>query len=100
MFYLGCAVWAFRDWVGDFYPAGAKAGDFLQLYGKRLTAVEGNTTFYSIPDAATVDRWADQTPETFHFCPKIPRIYSHSGALLPHLKDTLTFLKTLQRLGP
>ncbi|MBE7380048.1 MAG: DUF72 domain-containing protein [Leptolyngbya sp. SIO1E4] len=100
MFYLGCAVWAFRDWVGDFYPVGAKSGDFLQLYGERLTAVEGNTTFYSIPDAATVDRWATQTPETFRFCPKIPRIYSHNGALVPHLKDAVMFLKTLQQLGP
>jgi uncharacterized protein YecE (DUF72 family) len=100
MFYLGCAVWAFRDWVGEFYPTGAKPGDFLRLYGERFTAVEGNTTFYSIPDAATVDRWAEQTPDTFRFCPKIPRQYSHSGALLPHLPEMLAFVRTLQRLGP
>ncbi len=100
MLYLGCAVWAFREWVGDFYPAGAKASDFLRLYGERLTAVEGNTTFYSIPDAATVDRWAAQTPATFRFCPKIPRLYSHSGALMPHFTATIAFLRTLQRLGP
>lgn len=100
MFYLGCAVWAFKDWVGDFYPAGAKARDFLRLYSDRLTAVEGNTTFYSIPDVTTVARWADQTPETFRFCPKLPRLYSHSGQLMPHLDDALAFLHTLQRLGP
>ena len=100
MFYLGCAVWAFKDWVGDFYPKGAKSGDFLRLYGDRLTTVEGNTTFYSIPDAATVDRWAEQTPETFRFCPKLPRLYSHSGELMPHLQDSLAFLQTMQRLGP
>lgn len=99
MFYLGCAVWAFKDWVGDFYPTRARSGDFLRLYGDRLTTVEGNTTFYSIPDAATVDRWADQTPETFRFCPKIPRLYSHSGELMPHFTNTLAFLETLQRLG-
>lgn len=100
MFYLGCAVWAFKDWVGDFYPQGARPGDFLRLYGDRFTTVEGNTTFYSIPDDATVDRWAAQTPDTFHFCPKIPRLYSHSGALMPHFDPTQAFLKTLQRLGP
>ncbi|MGD1931416.1 MAG: DUF72 domain-containing protein [Leptolyngbyaceae cyanobacterium] len=100
MLYLGCAVWAFKDWVGDFYPAGARPADFLRLYGDRLTTVEGNTTFYSIPDAATVDRWAAQTPETFRFCPKVPRLYSHSGELMPHLPQTLDFLATLQRLGP
>ena len=100
MFYLGCAVWAFKDWVGDFYPSGARAGDFLRLYGDRFTTVEGNTTFYSIPDTTTVDRWAEQTPETFRFCPKIPRVYSHSGPLMPHFTNALAFLKTMQRLGP
>ncbi|MEM1281234.1 MAG: DUF72 domain-containing protein, partial [Cyanobacteria bacterium P01_H01_bin.152] len=100
MFYLGCAVWAFKAWVGDFYPAGARSGDFLPLYGDRFTTVEGNTTFYSIPDNTTVDRWAAQTPDTFRFCPKIPRLYSHSGALMPHFDHALAFLKTLQRLGP
>ena len=100
VFYLGCAVWAFKDWVGDFYPPGAGAGQFLQLYGQRFTAVEGNTTFYSVPNAATVDRWTTQTPDTFRFCPKIPRIYSHTGELLPHLPAALTFLKTMRRLGP
>lgn len=100
MFYLGCAVWGYQDWVGQFYPAGAAAGKFLQLYGERLTAVEGNTTFYSLPTAATIDRWAEQTPETFRFCPKLPRLYSHSGALMPHLQDAQRFLHSLQRLGP
>lgn len=100
MFHLGCAVWAYRDWVGPFYPPRARADDFLRLYGERLTAVEGNTTFYSIPDAQTVDRWAAQTPETFRFCPKVPRIYSHSGPLMPYLQSAIAFLRTLQRLGP
>ena len=44
-YFTGCAVWAFKDWVGEFYPRGSKAGDFLRLYGDRMTAVEGNTTF-------------------------------------------------------
>lgn len=104
MFYLGCAVWAFKEWVGDFYPRGSKASDFLRLYSDRLTTVEGNTTFYSIPDTATVERWAAQTPTTFRFCPKIPRLYSHSGELMPHLSESLAFLKIMQhletRLGP
>ncbi|MGA1475539.1 MAG: DUF72 domain-containing protein, partial [Prochlorothrix sp.] len=62
MFYLGCAVWAYRPWVGEFYPPQSQSRDFLSLYGDRLTAVEGNTTFYSVPDAGTVQRWVEQTP--------------------------------------
>ncbi len=99
MFYLGCAVWAFKDWVGDFYPAGSRPRDFLRLYSDRFTTVEGNTTFYSIPDGPTVQRWAAQTPDTFRFCPKIPRLYSHDGLLMPHLAGALAFLETMQHLG-
>ncbi|MGB3136294.1 MAG: DUF72 domain-containing protein [Nodosilinea sp.] len=97
-------MWAFKDWVGDFYPKGSKAGDFLRLYGDRLTAVEGNTTFYSMPDAKTIDRWAATMPTGFRFCPKLPRAFSHQGKLVPFVSESHQFLQTIvplgERLGP
>ena len=98
-FYLGCAVWAFRGWLGNFYPRGNRAGDFLELYGDRFTAVEGNTTFYSVPDEATVLRWRDSVPCGFQFCPKLPRTISHQGALLPRVEEALAFLDRMTHLG-
>jgi len=98
-FYLGCAVWAYRAWLGGFYPKGSKAGDFLRLYGDRLTAVEGNTTFYSIPGPEMVSRWASETPESFRFCLKLPRLYSHDGLLVPHVQDSRAFLERMAPLG-
>ncbi|MEM8503383.1 MAG: hypothetical protein AAF716_09550, partial [Cyanobacteria bacterium P01_D01_bin.1] len=44
-FRMGCAVWAFKDWVGSFYPPKSQPANFLKLYGERMRAVEGNTTF-------------------------------------------------------
>jgi len=99
-FYLGCAVWAYRAWLGGFYPKGSKSGDFLRLYGDRLTAVEGNTTFYSIPGPEMVSRWASETPESFRFCLKLPRLYSHDGLLVPHIQDSRAFLERMAPLGP
>jgi uncharacterized protein YecE (DUF72 family) len=61
-FAIGCAIWAYKGWVGDLFPAGSHAADFLKLYGQRFLTVEGNTTFYSIPDPATIQRWVDETP--------------------------------------
>jgi hypothetical protein len=46
-FYIGCAVWGYKDWIGELFPPGSKSGDFLSLYSRRLTTVEGNTTFYA-----------------------------------------------------
>ncbi len=54
-FHLGCAVWSYPDWVGPFYPEGTKSGDMLALYGQRLRAVEGNTTFYATPAPETLE---------------------------------------------
>ena len=56
--YIGCAVWGYKDWIGDLFPKGSKNADFLSLYSRRLTTVEGNTTFYAIPKPEVVQRWA------------------------------------------
>ncbi|NEQ98762.1 MAG: DUF72 domain-containing protein [Cyanothece sp. SIO2G6] len=103
-FAMGCAIWAYQPWVGEFYPAGSRAKDFLALYGDRFTAVEGNTTFYSVPSAATIKRWAHDTSPSFKFCLKLPKTVTHDGALVPKLPTALTFLQRVQplesRLGP
>lgn len=99
-FLLGCAVWAYKDWVGDLFPRGSRASDFLRLYSERLTAVEGNTTFYSVPGADMVKRWATETPEDFQFCLKLPKAVSHQGAIAPFASEAIAFLEQMRPLGP
>jgi uncharacterized protein YecE (DUF72 family) len=103
-FLLGCAVWAYKGWVGDFYPANSRQADFLRLYSQRLTTVEVNATFYAVPQKETVRRWAAETPPGFAFCPKLPRELTHRGLLQPSIPGTLQFLELMQefgdRLGP
>jgi uncharacterized protein YecE (DUF72 family) len=103
-FYLGLAIWGYKGWLGELFPAGSRSGDFLSLYGRRFDCVEGNTMFYAIPTAETVTRWADQTPPDFRFCPKLPQIVTHQGRLRPQLKPALDFLDRMRgfgdRLGP
>jgi uncharacterized protein YecE (DUF72 family) len=98
-FWLGCAIWAYKDWVGELFPPGSRSTDFLSLYSRRFTAVEGNTTFYSIPDAKTISRWAKTAPPGFKFCPKLPRELTHQGLLTPNIPDTIAFLEHMQGLG-
>jgi uncharacterized protein YecE (DUF72 family) len=101
-FYIGCAVWAYREWIGDLYPSGSRARDFLSLYSRRMTTVEGNTTFYSTPNAATVQRWHDETPTGFQFCPKLPRYITHpksDSRIAPQLEQAIAFLRLMQGLG-
>jgi uncharacterized protein YecE (DUF72 family) len=98
-FFLGCAVWAYKGWLGDFFPTGSRATDFLRLYSQRLTAVEINATFYGVPSRDTVARWAEETPPGFQFCPKLPRDLTHKGLLQPSIPHALSFGKLMQTLG-
>ncbi|MGF1492884.1 MAG: DUF72 domain-containing protein [Microcoleaceae cyanobacterium] len=99
-FLLGCAVWAYKDWVGEFYPPGSRASDFLKLYSNRLYTVEGNSTFYSTPNAETLLRWVAQTPPEFRFCLKVPQAITHKGLLQPKISQVLEFLENMQVLNP
>ncbi|MDJ0588874.1 MAG: DUF72 domain-containing protein [Pleurocapsa sp. MO_226.B13] len=98
-FYLGCAVWSFKDWVGNLYPPKSKTSDFLNLYSRRFTTVEGNTTFYAIPSKATIQKWLSQTPTGFKFCPKLNRRITHQGLLSPRTNEALSFLERMSDLG-
>jgi uncharacterized protein YecE (DUF72 family) len=98
-FYLGCAVWSYKGWIGTFYPPKSKAKDFLRLYSQRLSTVEGNTTFYAVPEAKTVEKWTEETPANFKFCLKFPREISHNGLLMPSLEKAIAFLERINLLG-
>jgi uncharacterized protein YecE (DUF72 family) len=103
-FHIGCAVWAYKDWLGELFPPGSKSADFLALYSRRLTTVEGNTTFYATPKPEVVARWATETPEGFRFCLKLPREISHEGPLAAQIETTRAFVERMaglgERLGP
>jgi hypothetical protein len=45
-FFVGCAKWGRKDWVGKIYPSGTKEADFLSLYAKYFNCIELNATFY------------------------------------------------------
>ena len=102
--YLGCPIWSFKGWVGNFYPKGTKSTDFLHEYARRLTTIEGNTTFYAVPAPRTIEAWIEQTPETFRFCPKIPKAISHNGKLIDTIERANEFVNVMRplaaRLGP
>ncbi|BCX06011.1 MAG: hypothetical protein KatS3mg053_3949 [Candidatus Roseilinea sp.] len=97
--YLGCPMWGLKTWVGSFFPPGTQPKDFLATYSRRLNAVEGNTTFYALPDADTVARWRDATPPGFKFCLKVPQAISHYKRLRGCEVETAAFADRLRLLG-
>lgn len=98
-YFLGCPSWNEPAWRGGLYPAGSASRDFLAAYCRVFNTVEGNTTFYARPAAATLARWAQTMPEGFRFCAKLPRDISHEGDLRASLAAAGDFLELLAPLG-
>jgi uncharacterized protein YecE (DUF72 family) len=99
LLYLGCPIWGYKGWVGNFFPLSTPQSNFLRLYSRRLTTVEGNTTFYATPTVDVIAHWRDETPTGFHFCPKISRSISHNPHIEAAKSETLFFTERMRGLG-
>lgn len=97
-------MWGNKNWLGEFFTKDAQAADFLSQYSSVFNAVEGNTTFYGLPSAATVQNWREQAADNFQFSFKFPQRISHGLQLKDARTETHQFFKTLytleERLGP
>ena len=54
---VGTSGYSFRDWVGEFYPAGTTGWQMLAYYTQHFSAVELNFTYYRLPGASTLRGW-------------------------------------------
>lgn len=92
-------MWANRDWVGRTLPRSLAVGDELPAYARLCTAVEGNTTFYAVPPASSVARWAEQAPADFRFVCKLPRSITHDRRLRDVASLVDEFCRRMEPLG-
>ena len=98
--HIGTSGWSFADWVGPFYPAGMKSGDFLTFYAKQFDCVELNATYYRIPPARTMEQIERKTPDAFRFIVKLHQSMTHERSLEPSLvADFLESVAPLKAAG-
>jgi uncharacterized protein YecE (DUF72 family) len=98
-YYLGCPGWATKTWVGRLFPEGTRSTEFLAKYARVFNTVEGNTTFYALPEPDVVARWRDDVPDDFRFCFKFPRTISHDRLLIDCADEVTRFLERIAPLG-
>jgi uncharacterized protein YecE (DUF72 family) len=92
---LGLPAWAFPGWRDRYFTDKPSR---LASYAQVFNTVEGNTTFYSVPGAETVDRWrASVLGRDFRFCFKPPRGVTHERR--PQLDELARFLRAIAPLG-
>ena len=91
----GASGFSFESWRPGFYPAGTRSSEFLGLYAERLSTVELNTTFYRLPQAPQLERWAASVPDGFRFAVKAPRRISVWG----RIEEAPAFCERVRALG-
>lgn len=64
-----------------FYPEEFKDKSRLCFYGSLMNSIEINSSFYKVPMASTVKKWADDVPEDFKFTFKLSREITHNKGL-------------------
>jgi len=79
--YIGCPIWNHPSWFGSLYPAKSSGIVPLCAYATLFNSVEGNSSFYHLPDKSTLAQWANLLPAHFRFTLKLPRSISHQGDL-------------------
>ena len=76
---IGTSGWSYKDWEGVFYPAGEDRK--LAYYSRYFTTVEVDSSFYAYPSKATVASWLRNSPPSFVFSAKLPRLITHDKSL-------------------
>lgn len=101
---VGTSGWAYREWVGPFYPPGTPTSKLLGAYATQLSAVEAHATYRRLPTVAAVTAWAAAVPEGFRFAPKAHANITHqrdTAGVEQRVSRFLTALSPLgDRLGP
>ncbi|WP_026374484.1 DUF72 domain-containing protein [Aestuariibacter salexigens] len=96
-------MWSHPYWFGRWFSTSTPKQEALSHYARRFNSVEGNTTFYHLPDETTVHRWNDSVGSQFRFSFKFHQDISHKGTLTESIdaaKQQLRLLSSLQhKLG-
>ena len=100
---VGTASWSDPGFVEHWYPKKMRAADRLGWYAQHFEMVEVNSTFYSIPDGRTVERWCASTPDEFTFDVKLHQLFSFhstSAKLLPPELQRIADVDPKGRVNP
>lgn len=95
---FGCTGWSYEGWVGTFYPKSLQNSNWLKYYSKIFDLTEINSTYYRIPTRVMAKKWEYDTPSSFRFTAKFPRIITHEKRLKEVKSEVSEFLSAMSPL--
>ncbi len=97
--YAGTSGFSYKEWKGSFYPAKLKNDAMLAFYGERFRTVEINNTFYRMPKAEVLEKWAADVPDDFAFVLKASKYISHKQRLAESAESVAYLFDRAATLG-
>jgi uncharacterized protein YecE (DUF72 family) len=96
----GTCSWADEALLQLWYPRGVRtAEERLRYYADHFSAVEVDSTYYRLPEAATTARWAERTPDGFVFHVKAFGMMTRHPVRLEQLPPDLRELAEVDERG-
>jgi uncharacterized protein YecE (DUF72 family) len=98
--FVGTSGFAFKEWIGPFYPPGTKSAAMLGYYAGEFNSVEVNYTFRRSPTVSMMEGWSKATDEGFVFALKANQGITHFARLKDTSERLGQFLEAVAPLGP
>ena len=77
------------------YPAPFENASRLTYYASLFNSIEINSSFYKIPQLATVRKWAGEVPDHFKFTFKLWKGITHNKGLEFSKEDLSAYFKSI-----
>ncbi|WP_207533067.1 DUF72 domain-containing protein [Desertivirga arenae] len=81
------------------YPEEYQDKPRLCYYASLLNSIEINSSFYKLPMAKTVAKWADTVPDDFKFTFKLWRDITHNKGLTFNKENVARFMQVISEVG-
>ncbi|SEL79323.1 Uncharacterized conserved protein YecE, DUF72 family [Chitinophaga rupis] len=81
------------------FPPAFRDKSRLTYYSSLFNSIEVNSSFYKVPQAATVGKWAASVPENFVFTFKLWRDITHAKGFVYDPQQVLRFMEVIRPAG-
>jgi uncharacterized protein YecE (DUF72 family) len=98
-FFVGTSGFAYKEWIGPFYPPGTKSAGMLPYYAGEFGSVEVNYTFRRNPTPAMITSWTTATSDGFVFALKANQGITHFARLKDTSERLGRFFESVAPLG-
>lgn len=83
----------------SYYPEAYRQSSRLCYYASLVNSIEINSSFYKIPMASTVAKWAAEVPDDFNFTFKLFKEITHTKASVFDLQWIAPFFTAIDQVG-